>query len=210
MELPFLLFLLLVNFSYAGYGYPDPALVKTIEAAFIKEDNLIELLHAFYPPTGAQPSHVQLSVNNITVQNITGGNNDSAFIWDYDHKSWMYRDDYFLWKYKEDAVIVYDVYVFEEDRSHPNLQVLISSFSPLMGSFDRLSYKLYTALTLQQYYDNECNYSVDIHLSIDSLESMPSRDEFSAAMSVVFSWVSFKSKCFRELATMNPNSLICS
>ena len=77
MELSFLL-LLLINFSHAQHGPPpDAALVEAVEAAFIKKDNLLRLLYAFYPPTGVQPNHVQFWIENVTslVQNITNDNN---------------------------------------------------------------------------------------------------------------------------------------
>ena len=173
MELLFLL-LLLVNFSHAQYGPQDPALVEAVEAAFIKKDNLLKLLYTFYPPTEIQPNHVRLRIVDITVQNITDGSGVSnpVFICN-------------------DCPLIYDLYVFVEDKSHSNLLVFISSpdFTFSMVLFDRLSYTLYTTLTFfelqNQYYD-----AVDINLSIDSLESIPSGNKLIQAMGVVFSWVS--------------------
>ena len=132
-------------------------------------------------PTEIQPNHMQLKLVEITVQNIT--NNDSdvsnpAFIC-YDNDVCMYNG----------ILPIYDLYVFEEDKSHSNLLMFISSpdFTIFMALFDRLSYTLYTILTFFQ--PHVSGESVDTSLSIDALESMPSIDDFTEAMGVVFSWV---------------------
>ena len=86
----------------------------------------------------------------------------------------------------------YDLYVSEEDKSHSKLLTFISSlyFTISMAIFDKLSYTLYTTLTFFQRISNEYDDDMEISLSIASLESMPSKDDFTQAMGVVFSWVS--------------------
>ena len=170
MELSFLL----INFSHAQYWPSDAALVEAVEAAFIKKDNLIKLLYAFYPPTGLQPNHVLLRIDNITVQNFTNDTNtvpNPPFTWDYD-------------KFRYNDLCYYDLHVLEED---PKLKTFISSpgFSSFMALFDKLSYKLYAILTFNEDYNN-----IVTTLSIESLETMPSDIDFMEAMDLVVSWVS--------------------
>ena len=184
MELLFLL-LPLINFSHAQYWPQDPALVEAVEAAFIKKDTLLQLLYTFYPPNRLQPNHVQLRIGVITVRNITDGSgvsNPAYTCYDY---------DYIVCRYIGSSFNYFDLYVFEEDKSHPNLLAFISSpgFTSSMALFDGLSYTLYTTLTFFQPYEYDDDY-VNIDLSIDSLESLPSKDDLTQAMGVVFSWVS--------------------
>ena len=160
------------------YYYPDPALVEAIEAAFIKKDNLIKLQYLFYPPDEIQPNHVRLSIDDITVQNITNDTivRKSAFIWD---SKFIYNESF----------PIFDLYVFEEDKSYSKLLTFISSptFSSMMKLFDRLSYVLYSNITFFQRHNNGDG---SITLSIDSLETVPSASDFKKAMNLVVSWVS--------------------
>ena len=186
MKLSFL-FLLLVNFKISHAQYIPSALLDAFEAAFIKKDsNLVNLMRLFYPPTQIQPNHVKLVIHDIIVQNITDKNfdyDDPAFV--CDHAECRYDGNF----------LFYDLYTFEEDKSYSKLLTYINSyiFYSNMALFDRLSYRLYATLTLFQPQISNTIYSnvVGISLSIDYLESMPSKYDFYVTMEMALSWVSF-------------------
>ena len=184
MKLLSLLLLLLIEFSHA---HPDAVLIERVETAF--KDNLIDLLYIFYPPAEIQPTRVQLQLfsSDITVKNIKNVNNtdsDLAFIC-------TKNDDC---TYKDSSMIItYNLNVdFEEGKSHSTLLIFISSddFSLFMALLDKLSYILYTKLTyFQRHNTSETRHRIT--LAIDTLETIPSKDDFVDAMDLVISWVSF-------------------
>ena len=186
MQLSFL-FLLLVTFIKLNHAL-STSLVEAVEAAFIKKDNLINLMNTFYPPYEIQPDRVQLEIRDITVQYIADE--------DFDHYNHQYSYpafdcDYAECRYDGDIPIFYDIYVFEDEKSYSKLLAFINSGTlNVMALFDILSYRLYATLAFfQPQYTYTYNDILDISLSIDSLESMPSKSDFNVAMEMGLSWV---------------------
>ena len=185
--------LLLKIFFCVASCYPDSTVVKAIENALINE-SLGALQDALYPPTDIQPNSVLLDFGQcITVQNILHQTNEKPAFVDCSQPQLCCPNSGYCYNFTNDfcSSLQYELSV-EGEKLNIKLMRFVTSqfFEANMIMFDKLSFKLFTNLTFIQRHSDSQHAS--LHMAIDTLETMPSKDDFKEALELVISWVSVR------------------
>ena len=179
-----------------GYPYPyNPILYEAFQQALISDvDNLIRLQSFLFPPGGASPVSISVSIDHcgFTVNNISQmGLDDTS---PYTNCSSVRCGDNYGYCSRQD--LQYAVSKDASSSSHDRLKQHINQQSMALILIDYISVYFFSKVTFSNLLSDDQAFSIDsdvfLTLHVSELPTMPNTLEVDATLSLLLSWVSIR------------------